>query len=242
MPLDVVLVFVEPKYELNIGFMARLVKNFDFRELRCVRPRVAIGKDAYIFSAHAKDIVEDIKLYEGLEEAVSDADLTIGTTCKYGTGLSTIHREAITPEEVANIVVDKSVALVFGREDVGLTNEELKLCDVIATIPTNPAYRDLNVSHAAAVLSYIVFRAKTGAGIPRRLAGKQQRDLVMKYFGEVVSKVYPGDFRAEKTILAFKNLVSRADIRAYEASLLTSLFRRIAIRLGKERKSEFERS
>jgi len=164
-------VLVQPKNEGNVGAVARAMKNFDAGELVLVDP-CPIGDEAAKRAMHGADILERAKIVPSLGAAFEGADLVAGTT-----GISTqsekkFLRIALAPDAFADRVaaMDGTLALLFGREDYGLYDDELRRCDLLVSIPASPRYPILNVSHAAAICLYELYgrrptgRARTASG------------------------------------------------------------------------------
>ncbi|MEM3606546.1 MAG: TrmJ/YjtD family RNA methyltransferase [Candidatus Bathyarchaeia archaeon] len=149
-------VLVEPEYEANIGYIARVMKNFGLNELYLVKPRVNLGSKALIFSAHAQDIVNKAVIVNSIQEAIKGVDIVVGTTAKPAKSERNILRLVVKPEEAAMKIntLNSKVALLFGRESSGLTNEELSLCDLVLFIPDSEEYPTLNVSNKSAIVFY----------------------------------------------------------------------------------------
>lgn len=147
-------ILAAPKFSGNVGAAARALKNMGFADLRLVAPR---GYDPVVAAkraVHAADIVERIRIFDNLAEALADRTLTIGTTARTG-GYRTetrILRDA-APEIIA-AASDNRIGVVFGPEDYGLSNRDVAQCQWLATIPTSPAYPSLNLAHAVAIVAY----------------------------------------------------------------------------------------
>lgn len=148
-------VLVEPNHPGNIGAVARVMANFGLSELVIVNPRCKLSEEAEWRAKHAVKIVKKAKIVESFNEAIKDSDLVIGTTGKIGSDFN-VPRSPLLPSEVSEMLKDKKgkIVLVFGREDDGLHNDEIKQCDFIVNIPTKKKYPIMNLSHAVAVLLY----------------------------------------------------------------------------------------
>jgi tRNA (cytidine32/uridine32-2'-O)-methyltransferase len=142
----------------NIGAAARAMKNMGLSQLILVDPvdfpsGVAVGR-----AVSAVDILESARVVGTLEEAVADCSLVIGTSARS----RKIPWPMVTPEQCAEKIVNESIAaktaIVFGREDSGLNNEELQLCTYHVQIPTNPGYSSLNLAAAVMVICYEVLK------------------------------------------------------------------------------------
>ncbi len=154
------IVLVEPMHGGNIGSVCRAMNNNGITDLAIVAPRPETDwDDARKLSCQAHAQLEARKEYASLAEAVAGCTLVAGTSARTGFYRDT----ALTPREFAPIALESAsthkVALVFGREDKGLYNEELALCSHILQIPSSELYTSLNLSHAAYVCGYELFCA-----------------------------------------------------------------------------------
>ena len=151
---NIKIVMVETTHPGNIGAAARALKNMELSQLVLVNPKCPIGERAYSRGSGANNILDDTVVVDTLPEAVSDCQLVVGTSAR----LRSLAWPELTPETLAQKVAgssdDEKVAIVFGREHAGLTNEELKHCNYTVTIPTNPNFSSLNVASAIQVVSY----------------------------------------------------------------------------------------
>ena len=167
----IVLVLYEPQDLVNIALVVRAMKNMEITRLCLVSPA---EYDAWRITGIAHDteeIVERVRIVESFEEAVGDTVRVIATTGRRRAK----RQEWSEPREAAAAIlqrtVDGDVAIVFGREDRGLPNEVLDLCDEALCIPTNPEHPSLNLAHAALLVSYELREAA------RDLGGLENRDL-----------------------------------------------------------------
>ena len=152
------IVLIEPETAGNIGFIARAMKNFGLKDLVLINPKCKLDEDAIRFSKHSKNIIKKAKIKN--KSYLKTYDYLIGTTAKLGTGYN-IPRTPLSPIQLAEKLskIKKSkIALLFGRESLGLTNKEIELCDFIVSIPTSPKYTTMNISHAASILFYEIFQ------------------------------------------------------------------------------------
>ncbi len=152
------IVLVEPQSPGNIGMVCRAMKNMGISNLRLVRGCLKEHPEAYKFAVSARDLLDNAQLFDSLEEALADREITIATTRRHGK----YRQEINSPEEIAGKICtemgNNSVALVFGREDSGLTTGELELCRWQATIPTSEEYGSLNLAQAVLIFSYELFK------------------------------------------------------------------------------------
>ncbi len=148
------IVLVNTTHPGNIGAVARAMKNMGLSDLVLVAPKSYPSAKAWWRAANAADVLESARVVETLEEAVGDCGLVVGTSARE----RRIPWPLLTPRECGERCYSEAsthpVALIFGREDRGLTNEELHQCHFHVHIPSNPDYSALNISAAVQVLCY----------------------------------------------------------------------------------------
>ncbi|MCC7299622.1 MAG: RNA methyltransferase [Verrucomicrobia bacterium] len=152
------IVLVEPKYGGNIGSVCRAMMNMGVTDLALIgRPEQFDMEEARKLAFHAEEMLNGIQIFQTLEEAVADCTVVAGTSAR--TGFYRDH--AFLPREIAPVLLDSAAhhktALVFGREDKGLFNNELAVCTHIINIPSSELYRSLNLSHSVMVCCYEIF-------------------------------------------------------------------------------------
>lgn len=224
-------VLLEPEKPGNIGAIARSMKNFDLHDLWIVNPKTRIGGDARAYAMRGLRILESANITPSLQEALQDVNVVIGTSSVAARSSSNLTRVAITPEQLAERIVGikGTIAIVFGRESSGLTNQELGACDFMVTIPASRDYGVLNVATAASIIFYEIFH-KTRIG-PLELASQSSKDRLLIQFDELTKRC---DVQTHKRTLAqraFRNVISRSFISKREASLLIGVFRKAVSKL-----------
>lgn len=223
-------ILVEPLYEVNIGLTCRIMKNFGFKDLCLVRPRTPISEISRIFAVKASDVLDSAIIVDSLEEAVKDFDLKVGTTGKLA-GPRNVLRSVVAPWHLhESMKCEGKVALIFGREDIGLTNEELSMCDVVVHIPTSDEYPVMNVTHAIAVILYELSRIHMKPKV--RLAGTILREVALKYFTELLELIeFPREKRS-KAELVFKRVLGKSFASEKEMQILLAFLRRTRLKLA----------
>jgi TrmH family RNA methyltransferase len=227
----VTVVLNEPQDPVNIGSVVRVMKNMGLRHLRLVRPA---DFDAYRIQGVAHtgvDVIESTRLFDSLEEAIADARLVVGTSARGRRARRNYRR----PREAATEILDaatsgEEVALVFGREDRGLSNDQLDHCDRIVVIPTEPEYSSLNLAQAVLVLAYEVRLAAEGdRGFkePRRFAARASREELEAVFAEVEASLSALDFfktqKPTPILRTLREVAGRADLDEREAALFKAM-------------------
>lgn len=149
------IVLIQTSHPGNIGSAARAMKTMGLSQLYLVKPKQFPDKQAEVMSANATDILDYAVVVDTFYEALKGCRLVIGSSARHE---RTIDWDVLDPRNSAERLVKQAysgrVAIVFGRESSGLTNDELSLCHHLVHIPTNPDYSSLNVASAVQILSY----------------------------------------------------------------------------------------
>ncbi len=230
MRVRIVLVGVEGP--VNLGFIARLLDNFDVDEFYLVSPRADLA-EASRYAARAAHRLEEAIVVDSLDEAIRGASLAACTSAHASTGRDVL-RVAMSPWEfAARALEEELVALVMGRESTGLTREEISKCGVLVTIPTSEKYRALNLSNATAILLYELYKARILSAArpwePRVRPDEQRLALLYKYASLLAGEVAPT--RRDHVLRAIRNVIERSGASREEVDALLFLFSRLAGRL-----------
>jgi TrmH family RNA methyltransferase len=225
------LAIVEPTYPVNVGHLARLVKNFGLSSLILIDPSFNM-EEALPYAAHGADILQSSKTMS-FKEVLECFDLVVGTTAIPG-GSRNIRRDVVPPEVAAKRILSSSgsICIVFGRETTGLTNEELGLCDMVISIPTGTPYRTLNVSHAAAIILYTLVATRS----PKTKRGEVPRPIRTLLLNSAVELANLSGFPKYKIPLlreALKMVINRSSPTPREVTLILGLFRKAILALSK---------
>ena len=150
------IVLIETSHPGNIGSAARAMKTMGLSDLYLVKPKYFPDKRANMMSSNADDILGRAVVVDCLQAALDDCHVIIGSSARDKRSLAwdTFDPRHCGKQVGQALSEHKQVALVFGRERSGLTNEELSLCHHLVHIPSNPEYRSLNVASAVQILSY----------------------------------------------------------------------------------------
>ena len=225
-------ILVEPEYEGNIGFVARHMKVFGFRNLVLINPP-KISEEARRRAMHGLDILENAIILDNIEDAINMVDYAVGTSAvTHRTGKRHL-RTYIEVREFAEKIkkIDGKIGLFFGRESSGLTDEELSKMDIMVHIPANPEYPVLNLSHAVTIVLYELFRAKKPRGKRKKMTREAKKVLYEKAF-ELIEMVIP-EYRKTPTKLAFKRVIERSMPSEWEYHRIIGIFAE-AVRIIKE--------
>lgn len=178
------IILVEPAVPENVGASARALKTMGFDSLRLVNPcEFRTGKAQWV--AHAStDILNNAGVFTSLKDAIADIDFVIGSSAKARSAKGDHH----PAEDIPKIISAKQnsisqVAIVFGREESGLTNEELRLCDVSSFIPMQTTFPSLNLSQAVMLYAYLL------SSINKTNQGIQKTEVIVKKYNTMKNEV-----------------------------------------------------
>ena len=154
------IVLVETSHPGNIGSVAIAMKTMGLSRLSLVNPRKFPSGEANALSGNATDVLDNATVFSSIEEAIQDSTYVYATSSRN----RTIQWPTVNSEEAASIICnqssnEKGVSILFGREDRGLTNEELQLANTHIEIPANPEYPVLNLAMSTQILCYEIFKA-----------------------------------------------------------------------------------
>ncbi len=156
---NVYFVLVEPQTPGNIGAAARALKTMGFRNLVLVNPADPTSPEARWMAHASEDILKSAQLFTDLGEAIADKHFVVATTQRE----RNFHLPYYTPKELAEkvlpITVEHKIAIVFGREQTGLTNRELSMCDAVSTVPAHTRHPSLNLAQAVMIYCYELYQA-----------------------------------------------------------------------------------
>ncbi|MDQ6569348.1 MAG: tRNA (cytosine(32)/uridine(32)-2'-O)-methyltransferase TrmJ [Haemophilus parahaemolyticus] len=232
------IVLVETSLPANIGSVARAMKTMGLSHLRLVEPKRPLDEDAFALSAGAKDLLENAQTFATFDEAVADCQLVIGTSARLRHLQSSLIEPRICGELVVKRAEQGKVALVFGRERVGLTNEELLKCHYHLNFPTNPEYGSLNLAMAVQLAAYEVRMAylsnqqaveNTQNFAKHRPLAEAEKDYPN---AEALEHCYPhterlykalGCIRNDAVMLKLRRLYQRAELETNELNLLRGM-------------------
>ncbi len=225
-------ILVEPLYSGNVGSVARTMMNFGFRDLVLVSP-CELDMKARVMAVHAYNIIENARIEFSLREAVMGSNLVAGMTGKPGkTDNKHMRLPALSPRRLKEKLTGTSgaISLVFGREDHGLNNEELEMCDIIVNIPTSPEYPSMNLSHAVAVVLYELSDVSNGTTY---LADHSDIELLYEHMDEVLDDIEYKEHKEDKTKLMLRRILGRAQLTGREVQTLRGVLRRIQWKLNR---------
>ncbi len=224
-------VIVEPKIAGNIGAVARLCNNFSVKDLILVNPQTDyLSDDSLARAMHSKEYLTELEIVQSLAEIREKYQLLIGTSAKAGKSYN-IKRQPIYPWNLCEIKkANGDIALVFGREDNGLTNDELKICDFLVKIPAPGKHPVLNLSHAVAILLYEVWKIIAESeqeNTHKTISSSKQREVLFSTFEDYLSDAYYPEHKKPIVNKVFQNVINRSMASSDEIESLLGIFREI---------------
>ncbi len=237
-------VLVNPQLGENIGMAARAMANFSLLDLRLVSPREGIDMErAVTASAGAVETVEAATVHETLEEALSEFQFIYATTARP----REMTKEVMTPQQAsadmhARIGRGEKIAILFGRERFGLSNDEISKADVIISAPVNPAYASLNIAQAVLLVGYEWYKpiatslgmetqelaAHDGPGLKMTNTQPATKDELYGFYDHIETELAnAGFFKTEEkrpiVMRSFRNMFARALLTEQEVKTLRGM-------------------
>jgi TrmH family RNA methyltransferase len=226
---NVSIVLVNPSHPGNIGAVARAMKVMGITQLILVKPKVFPNPLADAMASGAVDVLQNARVCDSLSEAIEEAVLVIGTSARSRDVMIEPEPPELAVCRVKRAAKEGQVALVFGAERTGLTNDELRLCNGLVSIPTSDAYRSLNLAQAVQVLCYECFKVcqptndEADVLVPLE-ANKATRKEIEGLINHLETTMVAVEFLNQNSPRRLMNrlwrLFNRADLDAKEVNIL----------------------
>ena len=226
------IVLVRSKDSANVGAAARAMKNFGLDDLVLVAPRCRIDDRARALASHAGDVLEAARVVATVGEAIADRRFVLGTSARLR-GTDTL--PSWSPRQAAPRLLDSGVALLFGPEDHGLSNEDLNLCQGYVSIPT-AAYSSLNLAQAVLLVAYEIHLTRQGAAASEAApagpalpatGARAPREQLERFYGQLVEafhRIGYTDAQRERAILrVYRGMFDRVALTPREVAALRGL-------------------
>ena len=244
---NVIIVLVEPAGPLNVGSVARVMKNFGLSKLILVNPQCdRTSSDAIKMAMHGKDILESAVIVNTLPEALQGCVRAIATFGREYSGQKPLE----TPRKALPWLLaetQKPVALIFGREDRGLTNEELNYAHKLVFIPTSPEYPSLNLATAVSICCYELSQS-TDLFIDKNIPDSEVAplDAMEAYYQQLeslllsIGYLYP--HTAASRMEKFRHLYNRAYLQTDEVGMLRGILRQVEWAINRQKPEKGDHS
>jgi tRNA/rRNA methyltransferase len=228
---NISIVLYKPKYAGNIGSVARAAKNMGIDNIIVVGTADMDIEEMQKRSTHlAVDVVDKIQYFDNLDAALGEFSYIVGTTSRLGKARGPFISPRAIAEQVVNISRKNKIALLFGPEDTGLSNDELRYCHAVATIPTARELKSINLSHAAIIICYEIFVASMPAseeGIPKLALSKETEGM----YGQIKTLLADIEFlnpeNPDYWMMHLRRLFNRAGLLSREVKIIRGICRQL---------------
>lgn len=227
---NIYFVLVNPMEPGNIGSAARAIKNMGFRNMELVNPVRYFTDETKQFAINSFNIVENARVYTALCDALKEKSFAIGMTRRTGRTRGLIMPVKKSMKEIARLAEKNRIAIVFGREDRGLTNDETKLCSYLSTIPTHESHPSLNLAQAVLIVAYELSQLESRDNIDRLV---RQEELILLYdrIGKalkILGYTVKGNRDMENRILRnVRNIIGRSGLTDWELNMIHGICSKI---------------
>ena len=226
-PLDNIrIVLVGTLYSGNVGSVCRAMANMGLSRLTLVVPRILDGwEEGRRLAVHATDLLDARQETATLGEAVADCAAVVGTTARGGLYRATVQPPRVLAPEILRLAAQAPVAIVFGREDQGLHNDEIAQCTHLIRIPVDPRYQSLNLSQAVLIVAYELYSA-TGTYVSPveeavSLATQATKHALMAKWRQAMLDIgFMDEQKADHMMQGFQRIFSRGVRTDPDASIM----------------------
>jgi len=225
---------VEPKGPLNVGSVARLCANFEVHELRIISPKCDLySLEAKKMALKGQKYLDKCKIFNNLEQAIFDCDLVLASCGRIDKSKDSFFE---SPEDISKWISSKkhinNLAIVFGREDRGLTNEELLMAHKIFNIPSSDNYPSLNLSHAVSIILYELNKSSKrdlhmDLTVFDLASSKQINESFLEIEEMLIRVGYLLKHTSRAKISKFKKYILRANTSIHEMNILRGIVHQI---------------
>ena len=236
-------VLVGTLYTGNVGSACRAMANMGIRHLALAAPNLQNSWDeGERMAVHATDVMNARMEFATLEEAVADCVAVVGTTARGGLYRQHVRAPRDCAPDILSLAATGPVAIVFGREDKGLLNEEIAQCTHLLRIPVDEGYTSLNLSQAVLITCYELFAA-SGSYVPPREkappAPQAQKAQLAKNWAEMLAKIgFMDEIQKDHFMHGFQRVFSRGVVTKDDAALMLGVARQASWAASKAALSE----
>ena len=227
---NVAIVLHQPHYSENVGSAARAMRNMGIKELVVADPQNWDMTKVLKLATHAaRDVVENIRVCETIEEALAPYHFVVGTTARCGRQRSVIDSPAYLAQKLIPISLKNKVAILFGPEDRGLTNEDIRRCQWLVNIPTDE-FASLNLAQAVMIICYELFNIRRSDPVEHipRLASRHELDGMYEQLKDILVRIsYINPENPDYWIGKIRQFFTRIQITAKEISIIRGLCRQV---------------
>ena len=218
---NIEIVLVSPGVPENIGLVARVLKNTSFSGLSLINPRLT--SKSFDVAKRARDVLKQAKIFDSLESALSSSHFVFGTT-RRPREYKFIHSFDDIKLLLLSVAVKKKVSIVFGKEDFGLSQRDIALCDSIFYLPANVQFPSYNLAFSVGIVCYEIFNLVGSFPHLKFLDLARRKDIenLFLYLEKYICR-FSDKKRLASTMLSLRRLFLRTHLAKNEVSLLKSL-------------------
>jgi tRNA/rRNA methyltransferase len=223
-------VLVAPQHSGNIGGVARAMKNMALSRLVLVNPVDHLAMDARMMAMHAFDILQQAQVIGTLSQAVADAGYVVGTTRRLGKSRQAQQTSRSIAPLILELAASNPVSLVFGREDSGLTNDELAHCHELISIPAHPTFGSLNLAQAVLLVCYELYVVTTTQPVSTLppLATAAELERLYTRMREVLRRTgFLHGSNPDRMLGYFRRFFARHGLQSRDVKIFLGVFRQI---------------
>jgi tRNA/rRNA methyltransferase len=227
---NISIVLFRPRYPENIGAAARAMRNMGLAQLVVVDPQNCdLTKICKMATHEALEVVEQMKVCQTLKSALADFNFVVGTTARLGGQRKVVRSPAKLAQKLISLSAQNQIAILFGPEDRGLTNIDIRSCHILVNIPT-AEFSSLNLAQSVMIICYELFcfsRDKPAKFAPR-LANRHELDAMFEQLKEVLMRIsFINPENPDYFMNNLRHFGSRMQLRAKEVKIIRGICRQI---------------
>ena len=227
---NISIVLLQPRYSENIGAAARAMRNMGIQSLVIVDPQnFDLSKALKLATHFASDIIEKSKCYPDLKEALSSFNYVVGTTARLGGQRQVVRTPLTIARKLIPISAKNRIAILFGPENKGLSNEDIRFCHALVNIPTDE-FSSLNLAQSVMILCYEIFIAGGEANeeFSPRMASRYELDGMYDQLKDILVRIsYINSENPDYWLNHFRRFFTRLQLRAKEVNIIRGLCRQV---------------
>lgn len=227
---NIAVVLRSPRFPENIGAAARAMRNMGLNRLIVVEPELPDMERMCKMATHeARDLIENMRVCQNLEEALGEFNFIVGTTARTGGIRQTLRTPRTMAEEIVPLSHQNQIALMFGPEDRGLTNDDLRFCHMLVNIPTFE-FKSLNLAQAVMVLCYEVFNAALDKAPPiaPKMADRHELDAMYAGLKDVLIDIdFINHENPDYFMFNIRQAFNRLKLKSREVQIIRGLIRQV---------------
>jgi len=227
---NIAIVLVQPQIPENIGAAARAMNNMGLSRLVLIEPKNYDPCRALrTATGNSKDLIEKMEIYHDLKEGLAPFNYLIGTTARTGSQRPTTARPGLLAKKLVSVSQNNLIGILFGPEDRGLSNDQLRHCHTLVTIPT-ASFSSLNLAQAVMIICYEIFLGanERPEEVMQRLANSFELENMYDHLKDVLLKIgFINPQNPEHWIGNIRRFLSRVPLRAREVRIIRGVCRQI---------------